>query len=105
MALLWEAKSRLGQEYAAEGKSSTFETLKPFLDIENRKAPPSYEAAANVLRIGVGAVKSLIHRLRGQYTAFVREEIARTVPDAEDIDAEIHALCEALIAAEGRILP
>jgi DNA-directed RNA polymerase specialized sigma24 family protein len=105
MTLLAEAKSRLGEEYAANGKSSTFETLKAFLDVENRKEPPSYETAANALRIGVAAVKSLIHRLRGQYSAFVREEIARTVPDASDIDAEIHDLCEALIAAEGRILP
>lgn len=105
MALLGEAKSRLAQEYTADGKLSTFETLKPFLDVENRNEPPSYETAANILRIGVGAVKSLIHRLRRQYTAFVREEIARTVPDALDIDAEIHDLCEALIAAEGRVLP
>jgi DNA-directed RNA polymerase specialized sigma24 family protein len=105
MALLGEAKSRLAQEYAADGKTSTFETLKPFLDVENKKESPSYETTANILRIGVGAVKSLIHRLRGQYTALVREEIARTVPDALDIDAEIHDLCEALIAAEGRVLP
>ena len=54
MALLAEAKSRLAEEYAADGRSSTFETLKPFLDVENRKDPPSYETAANALRIGVG---------------------------------------------------
>jgi hypothetical protein len=53
----------------------------------------------------VDALKTLIHRLRKQYTAFVREEISRTVSDSADLDSEIHQLCEALIAAEGRIVP
>jgi hypothetical protein len=42
--------------------------------------------------------------LRKQYTAFVREEISRTVSDAADVDSEIHQLCQALIEAEGRII-
>ena len=55
--------------------------------------------------MSVGSVKTLIHRLRKQYTAFVREEISRTISDSADVDAELHELCEALIAAEGRIMP
>jgi hypothetical protein len=43
--------------------------------------------------------------LRKQYTLLVREEIGRTVPDPGEIDAEIHDLCEALVAAEGWIMP
>jgi len=105
MALLGEALSRLGEQYAADGKAFTFDTLKAFLDVENRKDPPSYETTADALRVGVGAVKTQIHRLRKQYTALVREEIARTVQEASDIDIELHELCEALIAAEGWILP
>jgi hypothetical protein len=31
----------------------------------------------------------------------VREEVERTVSDPMEVDAEVHALCEALIAAEG----
>jgi hypothetical protein len=38
-------------------------------------------------------------------TAIVREEIMRTVSDAADVEAESRELCEALIAAEGKILP
>ena len=75
------------------------------MDVANRQDPPSYEKAADSLGLGVGAVKSLIHRLRKQYTSLVREEISRTVSDSSDIDAEIHELCEALIAAEGWIMP
>ena len=65
----------------------------------------SYEEAAKGLHIGVGTVKTLIHRLRGQYLAAVREEVARTVSNPAEIDAEIRALCDALIAAEGRLKP
>ena len=104
-ALLGQAMSRLQEEYAARGKSSTFETLKAFLDVANRNEPPPYEQVAAVLQISIGNVKVLIHLLRKQYTSLVREEITRTVSDAVDIDGEIHELCEALIAAEGRIEP
>ena len=55
---------------------------------------PSYEEAAKKLEIGVPAVKTLIHRLRKQYTVMLREEVARTVSDPAEIDGEIHALCE-----------
>jgi hypothetical protein len=35
----------------------------------------------------------------------VREEIGRTVSNPAEIDAEIHELCEALMVAEGWVLP
>ena len=105
VALLGEAMNRLRQEYATPEKAATLEVLKAFLDIGNSKAPPSYEEAAATLQVSVGAVKTLIHRLRKQYALLVREEIGRTVSDPGDIDAEIHELCEALVAAEGWIVP
>jgi RNA polymerase sigma factor (sigma-70 family) len=105
MTLLAEALSRLRQEYATEGKTSTFEALKVFLDPNNSVTPPSYEEVANGLQISPGAVKTLIHRLRKRYTAVLREEVGRTVSDPAEIDGEIHALCEALIASEGRLGP
>jgi hypothetical protein len=40
-----------------------------------------------------------------QNTALLREEVDRTVSDPAEIDEEIHALCEALIATEGRLVP
>ena len=78
---------------------------KHWLDIDNRRNPPSYEQAADALQVSVAAIKTLIHRLRKQYTPLVREEITRTVSNDADVDAEIHELCEALIAAEGWIMP
>jgi DNA-directed RNA polymerase specialized sigma24 family protein len=105
MALLGEAMRRLDEEYARQGNTSTFNILKTYLDIGNRRSPPPYEEAANALQVSAAAVKTLIHRLRKQYTALVREEITRTVWNDVDVDAEIHELCEALIAAEGWIMP
>ncbi|HYY26606.1 MAG TPA: sigma-70 family RNA polymerase sigma factor [Chthoniobacterales bacterium] len=105
VTLLAEVLNRLRQEYATEGKTSVFEALNVFLDPGNSGAPPSYEEVANQLQVSTGAVKTLIHRLRKRYTALLREEVGRTVSDPAEVDEEIHALCDALIASEGRLAP
>lgn len=106
MALLGEASNRLRREYLDQGKATTFEALQAFLDpVNSTKELPTYEDVADRLRISVGSVKTLIHRLRKQYTTTVRQEIRRTVSGAQDVEAEIHELCEALVAAQGWIIP
>jgi RNA polymerase sigma factor (sigma-70 family) len=102
MTLLNEVSTRVATEYAAQGKASTFETLKPFLAPFYGKVSLSYEQAANALGISVGSVKTLIYRLRQRYSALLREEVSRTVSDPREIDEELHALCEAIIATEGQ---
>ena len=96
--------NRLRLEYVAQGKSTTFEALKAFLDPINSKKLPSYEDVANQLKISVAAIKTTVHRLRKRYTAFVRQEVAGTVSNMADLNSEVHELCEALIAAEGRLM-
>jgi RNA polymerase sigma factor (sigma-70 family) len=103
MTVLGEVLKELRQEYAAAGKASTFDALKAFLDPGNSTALPSYEEAANRLHVTSGAVKTLIHRLRKRTNALLRQAIGRTVSDPAEIDQEIHALCEALIATGGRL--
>jgi RNA polymerase sigma factor (sigma-70 family) len=105
ITLLAETLNRVRQEYANEGKTSIFEALRVFLDPANTRAPPSYDEVADQLQVSTGAVKTLIHRLRKRYTALLREEVGRTVSDPAEVDEEIHALCEALIASEGRLGP
>jgi len=105
MALLGEAMNRLNREYMVQGKESTFRALRAFLDPINAKRLPTYEEVAGQLQVNVGSLKTQIHRLRKQYTATVREEISRTVSNSADVDAETHALYEALIAAEGWVIP
>jgi RNA polymerase sigma factor (sigma-70 family) len=102
VTLLGEGVARLCEQYEVQGRRSIFEALKSFLDPAKSQELLSYEEAAKTLGVSLGAVKSLIRRLRKQYSSLVREEIGRTVSDPADVDEEIHALCEALIAAEGR---
>jgi RNA polymerase sigma factor (sigma-70 family) len=104
-ALLNETMTRLGNQYAAQGKSATLQVLEPFLAPGGVQAVPSYEQAAAQLQVSLVAVKTLIHRMRKQFTILLREEVARTVSDPGEIDAEIHSLCEALVASEGRLGP
>src|SRR5271166_3178698 len=104
MTVLGEALRQLRQEYASQGKTSTFEALKAFLDPNNSIATPSYNEVANRLQVTTGGVKTLIHRLRKRYTALLREEVGRTVSDPAEIDEEIHAPCEAQIARSNRKL-
>jgi len=68
--------------------------------------PPSYEETAITLaRIGVAALKTFIHRLSKRYSAILREQIAHIASDPAEVDREIHALRDALITAEGRLMP
>jgi RNA polymerase sigma-70 factor (ECF subfamily) len=103
MTLLGYAVERLRREYAARGEIDRFKVLQDFVGVGQGKIPPSYEEVARSLRISVSAAKTLIHRFRKQYAAILREEIGRTVTDPTDIEQEIHALCDALVAAEGRL--
>ena len=101
LTLLDHAMTVLRDEYVGRGKELVFNTLKGYVGIGENTSKASYEEAAKVLGIGVGTVKTFIHRLRNRYLAVVREEVARTVSDPAEIESEIRALCDALIAAEG----
>ena len=105
LTLLEHAMTVLRQEYVARGKESVFDILRAFVGIAETKPEDSYEQAAKALGMAVGTVKTFIHRLRKRYLAVVREEVARTVSDPAEIEGEIRALCDALIAAEGRLKP
>ena len=76
------------------GKSQQFETLKPWLMGETEDL--SQPAAAEELGMTVGAVKVAIHRLRSDFRAAIRAEIAQTVSAPDEIDEELRYLIEAL---------
>ena len=103
LILLEHALTVLGSQYTARGKEAVFETLKSFIGIGAKAPDASYEAAGQILGVGVGTVKTLIHRLRKQYMVVVREEIGRTVSEPAEIEDELRALCNALTVSEGRL--
>jgi RNA polymerase sigma factor (sigma-70 family) len=88
--LLERAIAGLRAEFTASGKVEIFETLSPFLAGE--KAALSYESAAQRMKIGLGAVKSLIHRLRRQFAVSLRREIMQTVSAPHEVDDELRHL-------------
>jgi DNA-directed RNA polymerase specialized sigma24 family protein len=103
LELLGRATRRLEREQTARGHAETFGVLRSFLGDEGARADLSYEAAAQALNVGLPTLKMLIHRLRRRHTQLLREEVTQTVLNPNDVEAEVHALCEALVRAEGRV--
>lgn len=103
MTLLGHAVERLRLEHTARREDVRFEVLKVFIGVEEGRRPPSCEQVAQSLGVSMAAAKTMIHRFRKQYTTILREEIGRTVSSPADIEQEIHALCDALVATEGRL--
>ena len=86
------AMERLRAESQDLGKGEQFEALRASLTGDE---PPRAETAA---RLGMteGAVKVAVHRLRKRYREHLRAEIAETVGDPADVDAEMRHLVAAL---------
>jgi DNA-directed RNA polymerase specialized sigma24 family protein len=91
LATVFEA---LRREFESEGKGAAFEELKVVLE----GGPDSVGYAEIAARLGTseGAVKVAVHRLRKRYKALLRERIAATVDDPDEVDDEIRALFDAL---------
>jgi DNA-directed RNA polymerase specialized sigma24 family protein len=94
LVLLQTVLARLRQEQERTGKGRQFDELKGFLAGDN--APPRYARAAQTLRTTAGALRVAVHRLRTRYRELLHEEIARTVDDPAEVEAEVRNLFEAL---------
>jgi DNA-directed RNA polymerase specialized sigma24 family protein len=75
-------------------KRTLYERLRPALLCH--EGAPSNQSIADELGLTVGSVKMAAHRLRMRYRDRLREEIARTVAEPSEIDAEIRALLATL---------
>lgn len=91
-ALLKQTLSRLQDEYQAKNKTDHFEALSPFIQVG---AEPDYPAAAEALNLGVGTVRVYVQRLRNEYQATIRSEIAETLLPGADVEEELQALLAA----------
>ena len=101
--LLDRVMVRISEEYRRQSKETAFEMLHMYLDLKGEETSASYQESAKQLGMSLAAVKTQICRMRRRFAAFLREEVANTVLDPADIDAEIHALYDALVATEGRL--
>ncbi|QDV47460.1 RNA polymerase sigma factor RpoE [Stieleria neptunia] len=88
--LLRSGIERLRREYAQAGKSVLFEAIHPHLVASSEKVPQA--DIADQLEMTKAAVAMSIHRLRQRYAHVIREAIASTVADPEDIEDELSRL-------------
>ena len=86
--------ARLESEADRGGKSELFARLRPLL--EGDGPAESYREIGEALGMSEGSVKVAAHRFRGRYRQLLRDEVARTVADPADVDAEIADLLKAL---------
>ena len=96
LTLMDHALSAVENEFEAAGKTEQFDRLKAWLVGETETL--SQAEAARQLGLNEGAVKVAIHRLRKRFRELIRAEIAQTVADGTDIDAELRYLVEVLTA-------
>jgi RNA polymerase sigma factor (sigma-70 family) len=92
-ALIEAALVRLRVELQAAGKGQLFDATQGFL-LSGEDA--SYQQVADGLGMSLGAIKTAIHRIRSQYRALLREEVARTVATPVEVEDELRCLQAAL---------
>ncbi len=94
MTVLRRAMDRLQGEAATVRKKRLYEELSGYLTAQRACVP--YADIAEELGMTEGAVKVAIHRMRSRYREILRDEIAQTVADEQQIDDEIRDLFSAL---------
>jgi RNA polymerase sigma factor (sigma-70 family) len=96
-ATLAAAWRRIEDDAATSPKrSARLAVLRRFLP--GTEAAPSYQAAADRLEVSVDTLKTLIYRMRDDFSSALRAEVAATLADGADLDAEMDHLREIMSA-------
>jgi len=93
LSLLEQVMARLRAEVEKPGKAGQFDLLSPFLQGD---AGVDYQTAAAQTGRSAGSLRTAVHRMRHRYRTLLREEIAETVAQPEEIDEEIRFLLTVL---------
>jgi RNA polymerase sigma-70 factor (ECF subfamily) len=96
VALVARALERTQEEFNNGNKAHVFRELKPFLT--GGVGLPSHDSVAKQLDMPIDTVRSHLSRLRARYRDFVREEVARTIGPADDVEEELRHLRRILTA-------
>ncbi len=81
---------RMKEEHKSADKAELFRRLRGHLTGEE----PAYDRLADDLGMTQGALRVAVHRLRRRLATLLREEVAQTVSDPTDIDAELRSLLQ-----------
>lgn len=90
--VLDRALHRLGEEHEATGRGEIFRRLSGHLTGEEA----SYDRLAAELGMTAGALRVAVHRLRRRLGDLLRAEVAHTVANSDDVQAEIRNLMQAI---------
>src|SRR5579871_559194 len=93
LSMLERVMERLREEFVQHGSPENFERMKVFL-LGQSEAP--YADLAREMTTSEGALKVAIHRLRKRYRELFRQEIADTVADPAEVEAELRYLAAVL---------
>jgi RNA polymerase sigma-70 factor (ECF subfamily) len=97
LTLLARVLDRLREEHAGRPeRRRRFELLQPFLAGASESMP--YAAVASELGLDQVSVKVAVHRLRRRYRSLLLEEIAHTVGNRDEVEAELRHLFAAVAA-------
>ena len=94
--LVTRALESLGADFRSGSKAKIFEELKPF--VCGGKGLRRQEEVAEDLAMPIDTLRSHLSRMRARYRALLREEVARTIGIADDVDEELRHLSQILIA-------
>lgn len=89
LTVIETALRRLRKKYADDGKVQIFEAIHSYLEDDG---PQTYAQMAAQLNMTEGAVKMAVLRLRENFRANLRMEIAQTVDSPGEIDEELRHL-------------
>jgi RNA polymerase sigma-70 factor (ECF subfamily) len=92
--LLEHVLGKLQADYESAGMAALFNELKVY--VWGEKSGFSYADIAAHLGLSEGAVKVAAHRMRQRFRQLLRAEIANTVADPNEVDAELQYLFEVI---------
>jgi RNA polymerase sigma factor (sigma-70 family) len=95
-ALVTRALESLRADFKYGAKAEIFEELRPF--VCGGMGVPRQEEVAESLAMPIDTLRSHLSRMRARYRALLREEVARTIGIADDVDEELRHLSQILIA-------
>jgi RNA polymerase sigma-70 factor (ECF subfamily) len=93
LELISQAMLRLEEEYRRAGMPEMFVLLQPYL---NGEQDGDFALLAKELQKTEGAARVIVCRLRNRFRKLIRNMIATTVSDPEQVEAELRDLQEAL---------
>ena len=76
------------------GQERRFEQLKPFL--ASLPADGEYDVLASHLNMTARAVGAAVYRMRQRYRQLVRQQVADTVAQSDQVDTELHQIFDGL---------